>query len=105
MAENGREDALRVCTREREFVGMTDARCPHLDQHLALARPLKIDFHDLQWFAGCNGYGGAGFHSDLLQAWSESIRRGKVSGNVRPFKPRKASLSRDSEAHKKREEP
>src|SRR5262245_51353206 len=120
MPENGREDALGVCSGEGEFVGMTDACCLHLNQHLALARPLQTDFHNLQGSAGCNGYGGAGFHSGLLQAFSSlssgAARFQEMSLRSSPAKRRGVaekheamsaahihSLSRNGEAHKKEE--
>jgi hypothetical protein len=46
---------------------MTNAGGLDLDQHLAVARPVQIDLHDLKGLAGGDGNGGASLH----QAYSE----------------------------------
>ena len=48
VAEDRREEALRVVAREREPVGVADAGRLHLDQHLAGARPFEVDGLDRQ---------------------------------------------------------
>jgi len=52
MAENGRENAFRVRTRERVVVGVADARRFHFDQDFAGARAFEVDFLDGQRCAG-----------------------------------------------------
>jgi hypothetical protein len=37
-----------------------------LNQNFARLRALKIDLHNLKWFSGGNGNGGAGSHLDIL---------------------------------------
>jgi hypothetical protein len=52
---------------QRKFIRMTNAGGLDLDQHLAVARPVQIDLHDLKGLAGGDGNGGASLH----QAYSE----------------------------------
>ena len=64
MAEDGREDAFRIGTRERVVIGMADAGGLDLDQHLAGARALQVDFFHGERGTGFPGDGGFGFHVD-----------------------------------------
>jgi hypothetical protein len=48
MAEDRREEALGVVARQREPVGVADARRLDLDQDLAGARPFEVDGLDRQ---------------------------------------------------------
>ena len=52
MAEDHREEALRIAAGARELVGMADARCLDLDQHLAELRPFEVDGLDFELLAG-----------------------------------------------------
>src|SRR3546814_10144635 len=72
MAENGREEALRIGARQREVVGMADAGRLDLDQHLSGPWALQLHSHDLERLAGGNGYGGADIH-DLFPFSSTEI--------------------------------
>ena len=62
VAEDGREDALRVGARQREGVGVADAGRHDLDQHLAGLRAFDVDGLDGEGLAGFPGDRGAGFH-------------------------------------------
>jgi hypothetical protein len=62
MAENRGEQPLRVGAGQRELIGMTDAGGLDLDQHFALARPVKLDGGDFQRLSGSDGNGGANVH-------------------------------------------
>jgi hypothetical protein len=63
VAENDREEAFRIAAGAREFVGMADARCLDLDQHLAEFRPVEIDRLDLELLAGLVANGSLGLHA------------------------------------------
>src|SRR5690606_21400677 len=43
MTEDGWKRSLRIIARESEGVGVADPRCLHLDQNLALLRPLELN--------------------------------------------------------------
>ena len=62
MAEDRRKQAFRIGARQRELVGVADAGRLDLDQHLAVARTVEVDLHDLQRLSGGDGDCGAGFH-------------------------------------------
>ena len=62
VAEDRGKQALGVGARERELVGVADARRLDLDQHLAVAGAFEIDLGDLERLAGGDGDGGAGLH-------------------------------------------
>src|SRR5262249_45870075 len=62
MAENRREQALRVLAREGELVGMADARRLDLDHHFAGARAVEIDVRDRERLARLEGDGGTDLH-------------------------------------------
>jgi hypothetical protein len=62
VAEDGREQALRVGTRQGELVGVADAGGLDLDEHLAGLRALQVDGLDAQRGAGLPGNGCTGLH-------------------------------------------
>lgn len=62
VAQDAREDALRIQTVQRIGVGVADAGGLDLDHHLARARPFQIDFDDFEGAFGFERNGGAGFH-------------------------------------------
>ena len=62
VAENGREESLRVRTRQGELVSMANAGRPNLHQRLARPRAFEIDAFDLEGFARLVGHCGARFH-------------------------------------------
>ncbi len=51
MAEDCGENPLRIIARTGELVRVTDPRGLDLDQNLARARAVEVDFHDLQRLA------------------------------------------------------
>ena len=62
MAQDCREQAFRIGAREREFVGMANAGGFDFDQHLAIARSLKVNGFNRKRLSGLKGNGGASFH-------------------------------------------
>jgi hypothetical protein len=55
---------------------MADAGRLDLDQNLALARPVEIDFHHLERLSGGDSDGGAGFHvAPLLHDRFDGLKR------------------------------
>ena len=62
VAQDGREQPFRVLARQGELVGVADAGCLDLDQHLAGPRPFELDGFDLQRFAGLKGDGSTDVH-------------------------------------------
>ena len=62
MAHNGREQAFRISAGDGEFIGVANARCLDLDQHLAEFRALQIHLDDFKGTAFFKGDSGAGFH-------------------------------------------
>jgi len=56
MAQNDREEAFGIVTREGECIGMANASVGDLDQHLALARRLDVNFDYFQRFSWPEGY-------------------------------------------------
>jgi hypothetical protein len=52
MAEDHREEPLRIRARARELIRMAHAASPDLDQHLALLRACEIDTEDFQRLTG-----------------------------------------------------
>jgi hypothetical protein len=55
MAENGGKQTFRIFARQREPVGVADARRPDLDQHFAGLRPLQLNRHDFQRLSSPRG--------------------------------------------------
>jgi hypothetical protein len=70
MAEDRREQPLGIGARQREFVGVADARGLDLDQHFALARPFELDGSYFQRFSGGGGNSGANIHGYSSLLWS-----------------------------------
>ena len=62
VAEDRREEALRIGARERELVGVADAGRLDLDQDLAGLRAFELDGLDRERLAGGEGNGGADVH-------------------------------------------
>src|SRR5690606_11012300 len=62
MAQNSWEEAFRIGTGQGEVVSVANASGFHFDQHFAKARPFELNSHDLKWFTGLNGNGGAYVH-------------------------------------------
>ncbi len=65
VAQDGREQPLRVGARQREFVGVTDASGLHLDQDLSGFRPIEVDLRDLEGLGLLQRNGGTGFHGNV----------------------------------------
>ncbi len=62
VAKNGREQSLRIVSRQSVGIGVADARCLELDQHLARARSFKLNRFNAEWCSGFERYSGAHFH-------------------------------------------
>ena len=62
VAEDRRENALRVGARQRVGVGVADAGRHDFDQHLAGLRALDVDGLDGERLVGFPGDCGAGLH-------------------------------------------
>ena len=62
VAQNRREQALRIGTRKREVVGMADAGGLDLHQNLAGLRAFELNGHDLERLARLHGDCGANVH-------------------------------------------
>jgi len=65
MVEDRGEDALTVDAAERIGVGMADAGCHDLYQHLAALRPSQVEFDDFEGLFGFKSDSGTGFSSCL----------------------------------------
>ena len=63
MAEDGRKDAFRIGAGQGELIGVANAGCLDLDQHLALAGALQLDRRYFKWLAGLDSQCGAHVHS------------------------------------------
>ncbi|MCY1166999.1 hypothetical protein D9M73_69550 [compost metagenome] len=66
MAQDGREYAFRVGTRERVVVGVADAGGLDLDQYFAETRAVEVHGFNGEGSARFPGYGGFGFHGVVL---------------------------------------
>ena len=62
MAEDRGKDAFRVRARQRESVGMADARRLDLHQHLALLGPIELHGFDFQRLSFFKSHSGAHIH-------------------------------------------
>src|SRR5690606_7007974 len=62
VAENRREEPLRIGAGERELVGVADAGRLDLDEHLEGLRPLELDGGDLERLSRLEGDGGTDIH-------------------------------------------
>ncbi len=67
VAENGREQSLRIGARQGVGVGVADAGCLNLDQHLAGLWPFDVDRLDFQGLAGFPSNCGTRLHQRILQ--------------------------------------
>ncbi len=88
VAQDGREFALGVESRQRVGVGVADARRHVLDENLAGLRPRDLDRFDGERLVGGPGDGGTGFHggsrvendarshSQPMRAWLSGMRDG-----------------------------
>jgi len=76
MAEDHREEPFGIAARACELVGVADARCLDLDQHLAELRPFQIDFLDLQILAGLETHRGFCLHARPLSVRGRSLEQG-----------------------------
>ena len=72
MAEDRRKHPLGISARQGEGIRMADAGGHDLDQHLASARTVKINFHDFKWLTSSHRDSGTGFHRPY------SLGRGRV---------------------------
>ena len=66
MAEDRREQALRIGAGKGEVVGMADAGRLDLDQHLAGLRAIELNGHDFERLARLDSDCGANIHGALL---------------------------------------
>jgi hypothetical protein len=73
MTENGGKQPFRIGARQREVIGVTDARRLDLDQHFAGARTLEIDLDDLQRLSCLEGDGGTSFQRTPLSRRSSRL--------------------------------
>jgi hypothetical protein len=64
MPHDGREQALRVRARDRELVGVTDARRLDLDEHFSGLGPFQVHLDDFQGLCLLEGDGSAGLHAE-----------------------------------------
>jgi hypothetical protein len=64
VAEDRREQALRIGARKREVVGVADAGGLDLDQNLAGLRAFELNGHDLERLARLHGDCGANVHGE-----------------------------------------
>jgi hypothetical protein len=78
VAEDRREQALGVVAREREPVGVADARGLDLDEDLAGLRPFEVDGLDRQGRARFPGDG-----STCLHCVAFSLSRSREKAGVR----------------------
>src|SRR5258706_15772706 len=72
VAEDRREQTLRVAARARELVGMADPGGLDLDQHLAGLGPVELHGLQSERCARLAGYGGANVHCFSRGRWSWS---------------------------------
>ena len=63
MAENRREDAFGVGARQRELIGVADARGLDLNQHFAGPWAVQLDGGDFKRFSRFKSDGCANVHS------------------------------------------
>lgn len=61
VPEQGRELPRHIAIEHMQ-IRVTNACCLHLDQQLALPRPIEVDGLDAQGFFRCISYGGVNFH-------------------------------------------
>ena len=71
MTENGREHAFRISAGQGEGVCMANASGHDLDKNLAMARAIKINFHDFKRLAGSHRDSGTRLHLHFL-LWRHS---------------------------------
>src|SRR5471032_1253344 len=69
MAEDGREQTLRISAGQGVVVGMANAGRPQFDQDLAPPRSCQVYFFYRQRFAGTPRNGCFGFHGGALVVW------------------------------------
>ena len=62
MAENGREDSLRVIARTGKLVSMAKASGLDFHQNFTCAWTFEVHLHDLKRLARGHGHGGTCFH-------------------------------------------
>src|ERR1700722_7694718 len=62
VPQNGREQAFRIGTGERVFIGVANPRRLDFDEHLALARAVDFDAFKTQSIAGLPSHSGAHLH-------------------------------------------
>ncbi len=62
MAENDRENALRIVAGQRESVGVAYPGMRDFDEHFTFLGRCDIDLDDFERLACLEGYGGARFH-------------------------------------------
>ena len=62
VAQNHRENTLRIPARQRVRIGVAHAGVRHPDEHFALPGRGDIDLDDFEWLAGLEGNSGARFH-------------------------------------------
>ncbi|GBR72176.1 hypothetical protein AA0312_2773 [Acetobacter tropicalis NRIC 0312] len=62
MAQNHRENTLRITARQRVRIGVAHAGVGYPDEHFALPGWGDINLDDLEWLARLEGYSGARFH-------------------------------------------
>ena len=65
VAEDAREQPVRIEPVEGVGVGMADAGRHDLDEHLAGARAVEVDLDHLERLLGGEGDGGAGLHESV----------------------------------------
>ena len=67
MAEDRREDALRIIARTGELIRVAQAGRLDFDQDLSRARAFQIDLHNFKRFSSGNGNGGFSAHVVVSQ--------------------------------------
>ena len=80
VAENGRKRPFGIPARQREIIGVAQARRLDLDQHLAGLGPVEIHLHHFHRLARFEGHGGCGTHQSVLPVF-----RGDCAGKRRGF--------------------
>ena len=63
MTQNSREKPLGVCSRECEFIGMTNSSGLDFHQNLPRLGAVKVYCLNLKWFACFIGNGCVGLHN------------------------------------------
>jgi hypothetical protein len=66
VSENRGKCTLRIISRERKGVGMTNSGGLYFDQDFPSFRSLQVDFDDLEGFTCGKRYSGTGFHGVVL---------------------------------------